>query len=68
MRESRKGRTRKRRNNAGRKHTRQRDYTIEALVLLNQLKLIMNLWRAFMSALDTEFKASKKPLSSTSIY
>ena len=32
------------------------------LATLNQLKLIMNLWRALKSALDTEFKTSKKPL------
>ena len=32
--------------------------------LLNHLKLLTNLGRAFMSPLDTEFKPLKKPLSS----
>ena len=35
------------------------DYTDEALALLN---LLMNLWKALMSALDPQFKPSKKPL------
>ena len=34
------------------KHTRERDCTIEALALFNQLKLIINLWRALMLVLD----------------
>ena len=38
------------------------DYTDEAPAPLNQPKLIMNLWRALMSALDTEFRLSKKAL------
>ena len=33
----------------------ERDYTNEALAPLNQPKLLMNLLRALMSALDTEF-------------
>ena len=37
----------------------ERDYTDEALIVL---KPLMNLWRALMSTLDTEFKPSKKPL------
>ena len=41
----------------------ERDYTDEALALLNHLKPLMNLWRALMSTLDTEFKPSKKPLT-----
>ena len=40
----------------------EREYTDEALALFNQPK-IMNLWRALMSALDTEFKLFKKILS-----
>ena len=44
------------------KYTTARDYIIEALALLTQLKLIMCPWRAFMSSLDTEFKLSKEPL------
>ena len=40
----------------------ERDYTDEAISLFNHLKPLMNLWRALMSALDTEFKSSKKPL------
>ena len=35
-------------------------YTIEALALFAQLKQIMNVWTAFMSALDIDFKPSKK--------
>ena len=38
------------------------DYTVETLTLFNHLKPLMNLWRALMSALDTEFKPSMKPL------
>ena len=38
------------------------DYTDEALAILKHLKLLMDPWRALMSALDTEFKPSKKPL------
>ena len=38
-----------------RKYTRERDYSFEALALLNKVKLITNLWRAFMAVLDTEF-------------
>ena len=44
------------------KHKRERDNTLEALVLLRQLKLIRYLWRGIMLALDTEFKSLKKPL------
>ena len=39
----------------------ERNYTDEALALLNHLKPLMNLWRALMSALDTEFKLSQSP-------
>ena len=45
-----------------RKAKRERDCTEEALAHLNQLKLIRSLWRALVSAFDTEFKPSKKPL------
>ena len=38
------------------------DYTDEALAFLNRHKLLINLWKALISALDTEFKPSKKPL------
>ena len=44
------------------KHTRERDYTIEALVLLNQLKLIMNPMGSIDVGFRTEFKSSKKLL------
>ena len=37
----------------------ERDYTHKALVSLNELK-VMNLWRVLKSALDIEFKLSKK--------
>ena len=37
------------------KQKRERDYNDEALALLNHLKPLMNLWRALMSALDTEY-------------
>ena len=40
----------------------ERKYTDIALALLNHLKLLMNLWRALISPLDTEFKSSKKTL------
>ena len=39
-----------RRNNTDQKHTRESDCIIEALALLKQLKLIMNLCRSLMSA------------------
>ena len=39
----------------------ERDYSDETLAHLNQAKLLINLWRALMSALDTEFKPAKKP-------
>ena len=51
------GITETKQNNKG-----ERDYTDEALAILNQLKLLMNLWRALMSVFDIEFKPSKKPL------
>ena len=38
------------------------DYTDEALAFLNDLKLLMNMWRAMISGLDIELKLSKKPL------
>ena len=38
----------------------ERDYTNEALALLNHIKAVMNLWKALMSALNTEFKSSNK--------
>ena len=41
---------------------REHNFTYEALALLNHLKLLMNLWRDLISALDREFKTSKKPL------
>ena len=44
------------------KRVGERDYTDEVLAPLNQPKPLMNLWRALMSALDTEFKISKKGL------
>ena len=44
------------------KQKEERDCNDEALALLNQPKLLMNLWRALKSALDTEFKASKKSI------
>ena len=47
---------------------RERDYTNEDLALLSHLKPPMNLWRALMSALDTEFKSSKNQGSLISIY
>ena len=34
----------------------ERNYTVEALALLNHLKPLMNVWRTLKSALDTEFK------------
>ena len=37
----------------------ERHYTNEVLTLLNHLKLLMNLWKALIFALDTEFKPSK---------
>ena len=37
------------------------DYSNEALAFVNHLKLSMNLCRAFISAVDTESKPSKKP-------
>ena len=37
-------------------------YTDKTLALLHQPKLLMNSWRALMSAFDTEFKHSKKSL------
>ena len=52
----------KRKDSRGlRKKERKYDYNDEAIVLLNHLKLLMSLWRALISALDTEFKPSKKP-------
>ena len=44
------------------KYTRERIYTIEALVLLNQINVFMNLLRALVSALVREPKLSKKSL------
>ena len=41
---------------------RESDNTNEALALLKHLKLLMNLWKTLISAIDTEFKPSKKPL------
>ena len=38
-----------------------------ALALLNQLKLLMNLWSALTSALNTELKPSKTPAKSLQI-
>ena len=43
---------------------RERDYTDEALALLNHIKLLMKLSRALISALNTELKHLKKPLLS----
>ena len=46
----------------------ERDYTDEALNYIENylenydLKPLMNLWRALMSALDTEFKSSRRHL------
>ena len=40
----------------------ERNYADEAPAFPNLLKLLINLWRALMSALDTEFKSSKKSL------
>ena len=37
------------------KQKAERNYTDEALAFLNQPKLVTNLWRALMSALDIEF-------------
>ena len=40
----------------------ERDCTDEVLALLNNHKALMNLWRALISALETESKPLKKPL------
>ena len=45
-----------------RENTREHDYTIEAIVLINQLIIILSLWRVLMSALDKKFQLSKEPL------
>ena len=51
------------RNHTNQTTTRgERDYTDEALAPLNQPKVLMSLWRASMSVLDTEFSLSKKAL------
>ena len=39
----------------------ERDYTDEALALLHHFKPLMNLWRALMSALDTEEAPTRAP-------
>ena len=48
--------------NAGHKHTRQRDCRLDVLALPNKLKLVTNLWRELMLALDKEYKPLKKPM------
>ena len=37
------------------KRTKERNYNLEDLALFSHLKLLMNLWRALILALDTEF-------------
>ena len=44
------------------KHTRARNYNIDALAILNQFNLFMNLRTALKSAFYRESKHSKKPL------
>ena len=41
----------------------ERDYNDEALALLNELKLLMNLWRSLMSTFGTEFKPLKTAIN-----
>ena len=63
-RESRKGRTGSGGTTQNKQNKKRKThYTDEDLALLNRPKLLMDLWIALMSALDTEFKPSKKPLS-----
>ena len=60
---SRKGENKKWRNYKDQQtHKGEHDYSNEDLALINQPKLIMNLWRTLMFALDTEFNPTMKPL------